>query len=73
MGIKHNPIAATVPFDNTLNGFASTNVQDAIEEVATLSFAIHQAQASIIAGGVVFVCYDPLISMDTEFLSLEVQ
>jgi hypothetical protein len=32
MSITVSPVAITVPFDNTANGFTSTNVQKAIEE-----------------------------------------
>lgn len=32
--VRQSPVAKAVPFDNTSNGFTSTNVQSAIEEIA---------------------------------------
>jgi hypothetical protein len=31
-GYTASPVATSIPFDNTTNGFASTNVQDAVNE-----------------------------------------
>jgi hypothetical protein len=35
--IQATPVAVSVPFDNSTNGFTSTNVQTAIEEAKTAS------------------------------------
>jgi hypothetical protein len=33
--IQSTPVAQSIPFDNSTNGFTSTNVQTAIEEAKT--------------------------------------
>jgi hypothetical protein len=35
--IQSTPVAVSVPFDNSTNGFTSTNVQTAIEEARVAS------------------------------------
>lgn len=41
--VQKNDVARSVPFDNSTNGFAATEVQSAIEEVSASSFAASKA------------------------------
>jgi hypothetical protein len=67
-----NPGANNLSFDNSTNGFASTNVQDAIEEAALGIINFTQAKAYIVGSNVIYVSFDQLVSQDLVPLTYEV-
>lgn len=54
-----SPVAATVPFDNTSNGFIANDVQAAIEEVNNRGFSVR-----IVAGQLRILSYEEMILSD---------
>lgn len=46
MSVKTTPVCRSIPFDNTLNGYISTNAQDAIEE--SKAIAVRTARYCVI-------------------------
>lgn len=63
-----SPVAATVPYDNTVSGFSSENVQDAIEEaqagVAVSRYTIY-ASTNANANSVRFLEFVPGLTSDS--------